>query len=91
MGYVLAAAALAHLVWAHDCDNADTHSLTESYVGRSEGEISMGLRWFYCAGLGIAIACMGMLTSSMSLGFKASFAWSLVAYCQRDNLNVPRS
>lgn len=71
MGYVLAAAALAHLVWAHDCDNTDTHSLTESYVGRSEGEIGMGLRWFYCAGLGIALACMGKLTLSPSLDFTA--------------------
>ncbi|KAI9716559.1 MAG: hypothetical protein M1812_005290 [Candelaria pacifica] len=58
MGYVLAAAALAHLVIAHDCSNTDTHSLSEAYAGRSEGEISMGLRWFYCAGLGIALACI---------------------------------
>ncbi|KAI9780504.1 MAG: hypothetical protein M1835_004476 [Candelina submexicana] len=64
MGYILAAAALAHLVIAHDCSNADTYGLPEAYVGKSECEISMGLRWFYCAGLGIALACMGIISMS---------------------------
>ncbi|KAH6670073.1 bacterial low temperature requirement A protein-domain-containing protein [Halenospora varia] len=62
MSYVLGAAALSKLVVAHDCPNADEHDLTEFYAHKSEGEIPMGLRWFYCAGLGIALFCMGIIS-----------------------------
>jgi hypothetical protein len=60
MSFVLAAAALSRLVIAHDCANANIESLTDTYASKSEGNISNGLRWYYCAGLGIALACMGM-------------------------------
>lgn len=59
MSFILAAASLSHLVLVHDCPDAGTESLTEAYTAKSEAEITVGLRWFYCAGLGIALACMG--------------------------------
>lgn len=58
MSYVIASASLSKLVLAHDCNDTDTETLDESYIGRSEAEIPIGLRWFYCAGLGIALFCM---------------------------------
>ena len=67
MSYILASGALSKLVVAHDCINADPETLTELYALRSEGEIRIGLRWFYCAGLGIALACMGAWLTSSSL------------------------
>ena len=57
--YVIASASLSKLVLAHDCIDSDIEALGEAYVGRSEEEIPIGLRWFYCAGLGIALGCMG--------------------------------
>ena len=59
MGYVLAGASLSKLVLASDCMNTDKETLGEAYIGRSLSEIDTGLRWFYCAGLGIALGCMG--------------------------------
>lgn len=59
MAYILAAGALSKLVIAHDCPNADTETLAEASALRSEAEVSIGIRWFYCAGLGTALACMG--------------------------------
>ena len=44
--------------------NADLEWLAESSAGRSEEEISIGLRWFFYAGLGISVACMGGVASS---------------------------
>lgn len=58
MSYVLAGASLSRLVLAHDCMDADPETLTEAYMGRSEAEIEPFLRWFYSAGLGIALFCM---------------------------------
>lgn len=58
MSYVLAGASLSKLVLAHDCNDTDPETLTEGYIGRSEGEIRPGLRWFYSVGLGIALLCM---------------------------------
>ncbi|KAI9819803.1 MAG: hypothetical protein M1832_003878 [Thelocarpon impressellum] len=62
MGYVLAAATLSRLVVAHDCAGADLKNLTKFYVAKSEEELSDALRWFYCAGLGIALASMGIIS-----------------------------
>lgn len=59
MAFVLAGASLSKLVLAHDCSDADPHNLWEQYEGRSEAEISNGLRWFYCAGLSISLICTG--------------------------------
>ena len=58
MSYVLAGACLSKLVLAHDCRDTNRETLTETYADRSEEEIAQGLRWFYSAGLGIALACM---------------------------------
>jgi hypothetical protein len=59
MSFVLAAGSLSKLVVATDCADANPFDLTELYAGKSEHEIPIGLRWFYCAGLGIALASMG--------------------------------
>ena len=67
MSFILASGALSKLVVAHDCVNADPETLTELYALKSESEIRIGLRWFYCAGLGIALACMGESSSTSLL------------------------
>lgn len=60
MSYILASGALSKLVIAHDCANADPDWLAEANALKSEEEIPIGLRWFYCTGLGIALASMGL-------------------------------
>lgn len=60
MSFVFAGASLSRLMLAHDCIDTDKETLDESYITRSEPEISMGLRWFYCAGLGIALISMSI-------------------------------
>ncbi|TVY52773.1 hypothetical protein LSUE1_G009743, partial [Lachnellula suecica] len=64
MSYVLGAAALSKLVVAHDSPNTPLESLTETYMEKSESDIPIGLRWFYCAGFGIALFCMGIISLS---------------------------
>ena len=59
MAFVLSGAALAKIVLAHDCPDADPESLWEVYEERSQEAITPGQRWFYCVGLGISLACMG--------------------------------
>ena len=61
MSYILAAGALARVVLAHDCFNSNPESLADSSQSSSEAELAMGIRWFYSAGLGTALACMGVL------------------------------
>ena len=56
---MLAAGALAKIVVVRDCDNADLELLTHGSQLKSEPELPVGLRWFFCAGLGAALACMG--------------------------------
>ena len=58
MGYVLAGAALSRIVLATDCRDANVEDLTEQYVSKSEPELSSGLRWYYCGGLGVALFSM---------------------------------
>ena len=67
MSFVLYGGALSRLVVAHDCADANELSLTEAFAHKSEGEISSGLRWFYCAGLATALACMGEFVSDRFL------------------------
>jgi hypothetical protein len=62
MGYVLAASTLSRLVLAHDCPDADEHDLAEHYEEASEAELSHGLRWFYCGGLGVALIMMAVIS-----------------------------
>ncbi|RDW71363.1 hypothetical protein BP6252_07926 [Coleophoma cylindrospora] len=64
MAFTLGGAALSKLVVATDCPNANLEALTESYMQKSELEIPIGLRWFYCGGLGIALCFMGIISLS---------------------------
>ncbi|KAF2491628.1 hypothetical protein BU16DRAFT_574646 [Lophium mytilinum] len=64
MSFVISSAALSKLVLAHDTPNSDPETLYETYLPRSEEAISAGQRWFYCAGLGIALACMGVISKT---------------------------
>jgi hypothetical protein len=67
MSYVLGGAALSRLVVARDCQDTSLEYLTEFYQEKSEEEMPSGLRWFYCAGFGIALFCMGTFPLSLSL------------------------
>ncbi|KAL8766609.1 MAG: hypothetical protein Q9209_006674 [Squamulea sp. 1 TL-2023] len=62
MSYVLAGASLSRLVLAHDCQDTEVKTLTEGYAVLSEEEIPPGLQWFYCAGLGVALLCMSVIS-----------------------------
>jgi hypothetical protein len=64
MSFVLGAAALSKLVLATDCQSTKLEDLTEQYILKSEPEIPIGLRWFYCGGLGIALFSMGIISIS---------------------------
>lgn len=62
MAYVLAGASLSRLVLATDCHDANLDDLTEAYTGSSKPEISSGLRFFYCVGLGVALISMSIIS-----------------------------
>lgn len=64
MSFILGSGALARLAIASDLPSVHIEDLTEEYQTRSEPEISPGIRWFYCAGLGLALACMGFISIS---------------------------
>jgi len=74
MSYVLAGAALSKMVLAHDCRNANPDTLYETYAVRSKPQISQGQRWFYCAGLAIALACAGTSRPALSEAFHSPLA-----------------
>jgi hypothetical protein len=59
MSFVLGGAALSKMVLATDCPDANADDLTETYKAKADDEVAIGLRWFYCAGFGVALACMG--------------------------------
>lgn len=63
-GYVLASAALSRIVVATDAPDTDAGHLTEAYQHRSEAEVPLGLRLFYCVGLGVALLSMGVISAS---------------------------
>lgn len=83
MAFTLAGAALSRLVVAHDTRNSRLDSLTTEYEDRSAAELEPGLRWFYCAGMGIALALMGMIASSHvhkeAPGLRLKKRWRLAA------------
>ncbi|KUJ08616.1 uncharacterized protein LY89DRAFT_691040 [Mollisia scopiformis] len=64
MSFVLGASALSKLVLATDCRDANIDALLSTYTSKSEPEIPIGLRWFYCVGLGLALFCMGIISIS---------------------------
>ncbi|QSZ33769.1 hypothetical protein DSL72_005340 [Monilinia vaccinii-corymbosi] len=83
MSYVLGGAALSRLVVARDCADTPLESLTDAYRVKSETEMSNGLRWFYCAGFGIALFCMGIISASHihkkdSHGMRLAKRWRLL-------------
>lgn len=64
MSFVLSAGALAVLVRAHDCADADVESLYETFIPRSEAHISAGLQWYYCGGLGVSLVCLAIIAAT---------------------------
>jgi low temperature requirement protein LtrA len=60
LGYSLAGASLSRLVVAHDSVHANVEDLTEVFMAKSVEHIEIGLRWFYCGGLGVALTSMGL-------------------------------
>ena len=64
MAWVLGAGGLGKLVLAVDTPDSRLEALTELYQERSEEEIPAGIRWFYCAGFGMALMCMGFISIS---------------------------
>ena len=61
MGYILASAALSKLVVAADCRDSPAETLTEAYQHRSEEHVPIGLRFYYCTGLAVALLSMGLI------------------------------
>ncbi|KAK4507404.1 hypothetical protein PRZ48_001139 [Zasmidium cellare] len=64
MMFVLGGGGLSRLVVANDAPNSHLDWLTEQYQERSEDEIPVGIRWYYCAGFGIALLCMALISVS---------------------------
>ncbi|OIW27364.1 hypothetical protein CONLIGDRAFT_426212 [Coniochaeta ligniaria NRRL 30616] len=64
MGYILASAALSKLVVATDCPDSPAETLTEFYQQRSEEHVVLGLRFYYCTGLAVALLSMGLIALS---------------------------
>lgn len=64
MAFTLAGASLAKLVIAHDLHDSEVEDLLEPYDTRSEEEVPSAIVWFYCVGLGIALACTGVIALS---------------------------
>lgn len=64
MSFVLGAGALSRLVLAVDLPDSHLEGLTSTYRDRAEEEIAPGIRWFYCAGYGISMMCMGLISVS---------------------------
>ncbi|KAM7206286.1 Bacterial low temperature requirement A protein (LtrA) domain containing protein [Rhypophila sp. PSN 637] len=64
MSFILAAAALSKMVVATDCPDAPYEALTEFYQHKSDTEVHLGLRLYYCVGLGVALFSMGLISFS---------------------------
>ncbi len=62
MAYVLAGASLSKLVLVRDCRDSNPDDLTAAYGAKSEIETPKGLRWFYCAGFGVSLLCMSIIS-----------------------------
>jgi hypothetical protein len=62
MAFVLGAAALSKIVLATDCSDANIEDLLTISMVKSSNEVPIGLRWFYCIGLGLALFCMGIIS-----------------------------
>ncbi|KAL8366088.1 hypothetical protein RB595_004729 [Gaeumannomyces hyphopodioides] len=62
MSYTVATAGLSKLVVASDVANASPKTLTSTYAHRSEAHVPLGIRLFYCVGLGLSLALMGLIS-----------------------------
>ncbi|KAI9661925.1 MAG: hypothetical protein M1821_009165 [Bathelium mastoideum] len=62
MSYAISGAALSRILLVHDTPRSPIDSLTDSDMALSQASINDGQRWFYCTGLGIALACMGFMS-----------------------------
>ena len=64
MSYILSAASMIKIVVIRDCPNAPLEALTPFYQHRSDVVVSLGLRLYYCVGLGLALFSMGLISLS---------------------------
>ncbi|KAK3946162.1 bacterial low temperature requirement A protein-domain-containing protein [Diplogelasinospora grovesii] len=64
MSFILASASLSKIVLSTDCANAPLETLTEFYQSRSADHVSLGLRFYYCHGLAIALLSTGLISLS---------------------------
>jgi len=62
MAFVLAGSALAKIVLSTDCADANVLDQQAVYATKSTDVVPMGLRWYYCGGLAIALFCMGVIS-----------------------------
>jgi hypothetical protein len=60
LSFVLAGAALARIVLTHDIETVSY--LASISISRSDETVAAGQRYFYCAGLGIALLCMNAIS-----------------------------
>lgn len=66
MGYIVATSALSTLVLATDVPGTSLEQLAENYRKKSEDHFGIGVRYFYCHGLAIALLFMGLISLSHS-------------------------
>jgi hypothetical protein len=64
LAFTLASGAIAKLVVAHDCPNTPVEALAETFAAKSVEEIEPGLRWYFCGGIGVALACTVAISAS---------------------------
>ncbi|KAL7944349.1 bacterial low temperature requirement A domain-containing protein [Trichoderma barbatum] len=64
MGYIVATAALSRLVLATDVPNTNPEQLAEPYRDSAEEHFNVGVRFFYCHGLAIALLSMAAISFS---------------------------
>jgi low temperature requirement protein LtrA len=64
MSFVLGSGALARLILVRDTHGTHVDMLTDLYRARSERDIAIGIRWFYCGGYGVALLSMGVISLS---------------------------
>jgi hypothetical protein len=67
MSFTLAAASLAKIVITHDTAQSQPDALLEPYSSNSKAEVPEALWWFYCAGLGTALALTGIFALTHSV------------------------
>src|SRR5437868_4497167 len=64
MSFILGGAGLSKMVLLTDCPNSPLDGLTATYQAKSGENLSLGLRLYYCMGLGLSLFCMGLISLS---------------------------